>query len=621
MAIPADKVINEDVTLVEHGVDSLMAVEVRSFFLKELNVDIPVLKILGGSSVKGLLEEVLKLLSTSIIDFAALEIGAPPKDSSAKPSTLAMPLTKPIDPPALPVVKAGSSEDLSSSNSTTDEASPEETPPESNIGADTPLETPLETPGLKLSSSTSNLLTAEKLLTLEKLLDSTNRSNPSGVTRKETITAMSYGQKGFWFLNDYLLNKRVFNMGVMMKLTGVIRPKSLEEAVRMVARRHEILRTRFLWSGEGDERRPMQAITPTPAIKLETKQISSEAEAETEFQSLNNHTYDLSNGETARVVLLSLSEQEHFLMAGMHHIYLDGYSFSLYFKDLETAYITKRLSPLPADSQYRTFAIQQIQSHESGAFDETIDYYRKTLPNGFEPISLLPFAKSNTRQSVNSYSQSEISLRLEPTFADKVRQLARQNRCTSFHVYLGALQVLLFRLLPDTSDILIGMGDANRGDKKFIGSIGFFLNLLPLYFRRSKAGAKVSSIIQETRETAYGALKHSHLPLGVLLDELNVPRSNQYSPLFQVFMDYRQVQQEQSSWGGCKVSGEKWHDAGTGYDIALEVTEFNADCSLSLRLQNSLYSDESTDMLLRSYVNVLEFMVGPSDKLVDEIPA
>lgn len=41
------------------GIDSLIAVYMRSWFLKELNVDIPVLKIIGGHSIADLSTEAL----------------------------------------------------------------------------------------------------------------------------------------------------------------------------------------------------------------------------------------------------------------------------------------------------------------------------------------------------------------------------------------------------------------------------------------------------------------------------------------------------------------------------------------------------------------------------------
>lgn len=49
------------------GVDSLVAVEVRSWFLKELTVDVPVMKILGGDSITDLVEFVTQKLPQDLL--------------------------------------------------------------------------------------------------------------------------------------------------------------------------------------------------------------------------------------------------------------------------------------------------------------------------------------------------------------------------------------------------------------------------------------------------------------------------------------------------------------------------------------------------------------------------
>lgn len=49
------------------GVDSLVAVEMRSWFLKELGVDVPVMKILGGASIATLVEDVLHKLPIELL--------------------------------------------------------------------------------------------------------------------------------------------------------------------------------------------------------------------------------------------------------------------------------------------------------------------------------------------------------------------------------------------------------------------------------------------------------------------------------------------------------------------------------------------------------------------------
>ncbi|KAF4416988.1 polyketide synthase [Fusarium acutatum] len=587
LAVGPDEIINEKVTLVEQGVDSLMAVEVRSWFMKELDVDIPVLKILGGMSVPDLVEESLNLISDSILDVSSLEAGSAPTTQHPKPILQ----TARVTPP-----------ETESSHGTGDES-------KLQSGSDS-SPSPIDTPLTSIESQEP-----------AKAEDSTDNSTLPKTFPNELSSIMSYGQAGFWFLNDYLVNKRAFNMAVMLKLTGQIRVQALEKAVNLVAERHEILRTRFFWGDDGDERTPLQGINPAD-LKLTTKKVVSEGEADVELKKLHDEEWDLSGGEGVKINLLSLSDNVHFLLLGMHHIYIDGYSFSVFFKDLEVAYTKHSLPSLPVESQYRSFALQQRQMYANGDLAQSVDYYQQNFPKEFTPIQLLPFALSPARQFANNYSQHEAKMCIDPELATKVRQLARVNRSTSFHVYLAALELLLFTLLPNAEEVFIGIADANRGDKKFMGSLGFFLNLLPLRFRRKRRGAQLSSIIQTARDTAYGALQHSTLPFDVLLRELNVPRSDKYTPIFQVFMDYRQVVQERSTWGGCKLHGEKWHNAGTGYDIAFEVTEnITTDTLFSMRLQKQLYSEEHTALLLRSYLSVLEYMVQGTNKAADAAPA
>jgi hybrid polyketide synthase/nonribosomal peptide synthetase ACE1 len=163
-------------------------------------------------------------------------------------------------------------------------------------------------------------------------------------------------------------------------------------------------------------------------------------------------------------------------------------------------------------------------------------------------------------------------------------------------------------LLPaDTTDkVFIGMADANRLDSRFMGSTGNFLNVLPLRFdrpRRQTFGEAVSA----ARDKAYSALENSALPFDLLLDELAVPRSNMWAPIFQVFIDYRLVPipPEQRTWAGCRVSEETWYPARSGYDVVLEVTENQKDTSLKVHVQKGIYNNNAAELLLSSYINIL----------------
>jgi hybrid polyketide synthase/nonribosomal peptide synthetase ACE1 len=63
--------------LIELGMDSLIAVEIRTWFLQELEVDMPILKILGGASVADLVNHSIPKLQEILSRFAPTLAEAP----------------------------------------------------------------------------------------------------------------------------------------------------------------------------------------------------------------------------------------------------------------------------------------------------------------------------------------------------------------------------------------------------------------------------------------------------------------------------------------------------------------------------------------------------------------
>ena len=68
--------------LIDLGMDSLVAVEIRSWFLQELAVDMPVLKILGGVSVADLVDYSMQKLHDVLSITAQTSTNTPPLASS-----------------------------------------------------------------------------------------------------------------------------------------------------------------------------------------------------------------------------------------------------------------------------------------------------------------------------------------------------------------------------------------------------------------------------------------------------------------------------------------------------------------------------------------------------------
>ncbi|CAK7217175.1 Type I Iterative PKS [Sporothrix curviconia] len=93
LQLPADK-IESKVPLIKLGLDSLVAVELRSWFLKELNIDMAVLKFLSGSSIADICRDALGQLA-SLSSAAASSSSSLSLSSSTASVSVSAPLPSP----------------------------------------------------------------------------------------------------------------------------------------------------------------------------------------------------------------------------------------------------------------------------------------------------------------------------------------------------------------------------------------------------------------------------------------------------------------------------------------------------------------------------------------------
>lgn len=582
------EIIDPQRPLVELGADSIMAVDIRAWFLKELEVDIPVLKILGpGETVTDLVEESVSKLSLKLGLKATTErewkiTAVPRSDAHSRPNDDSITNSSTSESE-----KTASSERSSTSS------------PDLTTAPDTPLE--------------RSMILEESIQKHDCKGNQQNfRRDNIVMSSSERTEPMTLGQKRFWFLSQYVQDHTTFNITYFCKLRGQIRLNDLVRAVEAVAHRHESLRTRFFWSDD-EARTPMQGILSKPLIHVEVATIDYLTQAQQAFDEMQNHRWDFDDWLPLRFQLLSLSPTEHFWIIGTHHISMDGLSFSVLMLDLHKAYAAsgQRLPPLAPESQIQALGAQQCRALNNGKLRPALEYYQKAFSNidFSKPIDLFPFAKTQVRSPVSDYVTHVAKVHLDATTTAKLKQIAREHRSTGFHAYLAALQSLVFRLLDEetTEQIVIGLSDANRLEKASMESVGNLLNLLPVHFDRTR-DQSFGQIIQDTRDRANNALKYSALPFEVLLEELNVPRSASWSPVFQVYMDYRLVVKEHADkkWLSCKIEEETWRTARHGYDVLVEVTDSSDGATIAIHVQQSLYSEKGAELLARSYANVLK---------------
>ncbi|KAI1177826.1 putative polyketide synthase [Nemania sp. FL0916] len=566
------------------GIDSLVAVEIRSWFQKELDVDLPVLKILGGCTIAEMLELALEKLSPELI----------PNVNSGTTSTLSSEV-KMNTPPTV--------------HTSTVSSSPTSNPVMSNVSSNE-----LDS---SVSSLSSPVLDNAKLAALATRAVADREADISSA--RETVhpaplnivrtVPLSLGQSRFWFLKHFVEDQTTFNITVSIALQGSLKVENFEAAVRSVANRHDALKTAFVRDGN----QTSQGIMKESRLRLEKQVIQHEDQLAPEFNKLQNHVYDIEGGEIMRMILLSMNPSSSFLLIGYHHINMDGVSLEVFLADLEKAYTGKSLGKSPV--QYPDWSIEQRKTIEDGRMKAELSYWESELSGLPHALPLLPSSNTKIRSVLHHYSHATVSRHVDTDLGVRISQTCRNLKASVFHFYTAVYEAALFRLLG-TTDLCIGMADANRTEGQVATSMGMYLNLLPLRFTLA-SDQKFQDVLKDTRRKVYGAMAHSKVPFDAIVDHLKLPRSTTHAPLFQAFINYRPGVSEQRKFGSVQAHGLQASASRTAYDIAVDIFENpGSNTRIEFAVQKQLYTSEDAQVFLDTYFNLLElFSRDPLQRL------
>ncbi|CAG8923339.1 unnamed protein product [Penicillium salamii] len=574
----------------ELGVDSLVAVDLRSWFLKELGVDIPVLKIFNAASIRDLLATAAEALPAALVP--NLNITDPPVNAASTQPAIPSPgRDASIDDIRMSATEIETKEHLTSDRF--------EIPDATNAYSASSV--------TSLNADDSNSENNED--TSSSISSDTSEIGPLKRDIARTVP-MSYGQSRFWFLEHLVDNKTAFNITPTFKLSGRLRIADFTRAIELAGQHHEALRTFFFTD---EERNHMQGIWSESSLRLEHIEISDEKEVEEITKQMKDHVFNLSEGEIMRVRLLTLNPETHWLVFGFHHINMDGISFEIFWSDVEKVY---QGQPLSEDGlQYADFTTRQIREREDGDWAADLAYWRSQFNEMPPVIPLLPFALQPGRPKIAQFESETTVVRLDASVSEAIEQCCRLFKSTPFHFHLAVWQIFLLRWF-DLEHVCIGLGDGNRTEADIIRSVGLYLNLLPVKLSR-QSGQSFGECLKQARDISQGAFSHSRVPFDVILAELDVQRSASHNPLCQVIFNYRPKAEQARQFCGVVAEGSLMSGGETSFDIALDVANVGAGETLvHLSVQKSLYGIEQAEIMIRSYVNLLQsFLQNPATRV------
>ncbi|MER7009353.1 amino acid adenylation domain-containing protein [Dactylosporangium sp. NPDC000555] len=269
-----------------------------------------------------------------------------------------------------------------------------------------------------------------------------------------------------------------YNKPLAARLTGIVDPATVLDAVRAVVRRHEPLRTTV----DASAVEPYQVVHAdlAPLAEVVDAEDGGEAAIAATVRAEVTRPFDLGRGPMLRAVLLRLSDYDYVLVVTAHPLAWDGASRAVLARELlvlgDAADAGGPLPPLTV--RYRDHAGRQRDWLAGPDAARAVERWRHRFAGAPGPVRL-PGRTGGAETAQPGGAGAAQRFTVPGALDVRLRALQDEAGVTPFVLLFAAFAVTLHRITGGT-DLVTGVPLANRVHPGTGSLVGHFVNTLPL---------------------------------------------------------------------------------------------------------------------------------------------
>ncbi|WP_172830274.1 MupA/Atu3671 family FMN-dependent luciferase-like monooxygenase [Opitutus sp. GAS368] len=429
----------------------------------------------------------------------------------------------------------------------------------------------------------------------------------------------SSAQHRLWFLEQFQPGRALYNVPIAVRMTGPLDAVMLEHSLQELIARHEALRTSFVLQQD----QPVQIVAPALPFRLPVTDLrllpaeAREAQACAIAQAEARRPFDLRHPPLFSIQLLKLADHEHIFLLTVHHIIFDGWSLTVFFRELAALYTAQRTGRPPAlpelTVQYGDFTVWQRERFKT--LSSRLAWWKEKLAGSPAALEL---PADRPRPAVQGYHGHVETLALPAGLREPLEALSRREGATLFMTLLAAFQVLLHRHTGQT-DLLIGTPVAGRNRKETEPVLGLFINTLVL--RGDLAGNPTfRELLGRVRTTVLDALAHEEVPFEKIVEKLSPERSLSRAPLFQVMFVHERSPLEPVNWPGLRLAQLELDSGTSKFDLTLYLGESAHGLTARAEYDSDLFEPATIRRLLGHLAVLLQAAAAQPDQRIGGLP-
>ncbi|MGF9966588.1 amino acid adenylation domain-containing protein [Bacillus rhizoplanae] len=450
--------------------------------------------------------------------------------------------------------------------------------------------------------------TIEKLSEYIDMQDTFHFKSIEKVLEKEYYEASSE-QKRMYLLQQFDKNGVSYHVPGAIEIKGKLDFEKLNTSILRLIERHESLRTVF----NTIDGTVVQKIFPMVAVDFEIEQLIAENEDEAKKLMADFvRPFDLHKEIPIRAAVVKLEEERNIFVLNLHHIIADGVTVDILVSELIDIYSDKELEPLLL--QYKDYSAWQLNRRESNEMKVQESYWLAEL-GGEPPILNLP--TDYPRPLEKDYRGEIVRFKLNEATTAGLKQIAKESGSTLYMVLLAGLKVLLYRY-SGQKDTIVGSPIAGRSHPDVESLIGVFVNTLAI---RSTVDGELSfkQYLEIVKEKVFNAFEHQEYPFQELIEQLEVERSMNRNPLFDVMFTFRDAELSEWNTKGMKFKLYELPYEIEKFDLTWDAVEHNGQLQFVISYASSLFKQETIERMAGHFNRIVETVVGNDVIKIDQI--
>ena len=442
-----------------------------------------------------------------------------------------------------------------------------------------------------------------------------------GPRKDRSSFPMSFGQKGFWVMEQLNPGLAVSNIPAAVRLKGSLDITALQKALHYLIERHHILRVNF----KVEKGQPVQFLRDEVSVELPVVDLSAYDQDEQQKQITQRITqeatkpFDIARDMLVRFQMLKLSEQEHVFSVTFHHIVSDAWSVAVFIRELlhaYQAYLAGEQPQLPAlPIQYFDFAAWHQKFLQSPQGQKQIAFWEQELAEAEGKINL---PADYPAQSSTSHRGRHVPFRFNPINSKRILEFCKKQNLTPY-MFLQSMFALLLAKLSGQDEIRIASPVANRDKAELKNLIGLFINVVIIKNTLSD-NPPLAEFLTRTRQAVLNAMENSLIPVELLIHKLFPQRESSENPLTNVLFDFQNAPLQKTRLAGLEIEPLDLESGSIKFDLVLSVNITEEGINTVWGYKTDLFKQKTVERLMRYYRNLIEAALNNPQQNIWQLP-